>query len=106
MKHRRELELCFNCDERYIRPHVCKSLAPLLLVQDVPPSDSSDDDDPVDPPLGNIVTCEASPVALHALVSDDNPNSIHLQGTIGLVALQFLVDSGATLNFIQLKWIP
>lgn len=106
MKCRRELGLCYNCDERYHRQHVCKSLTPLLLLQDIPLSDSSNNDDPVVPTQEDKVTYKAFSVALHALVSDGTPNLIHLQGTIGSVALQVLLDSGATLNFIHPKWVP
>lgn len=52
------------------------------------------------------LTEEASHVVLHTLVGDSETNSIHLQGTISSTTIQILVDSGATLNFIQPKWLP
>lgn len=104
MKRRRELELCFKCEERYHRNHVFKSLAPLLLLQDVQHEDSSDDDVETPPNHGSPArdTSEAPPVALHALVGDNEATSIHLQGS---TKLQILVDFDATLNFIHPKWL-
>lgn len=100
--------VCFNYGEHYHRNHVCKSLAPLLLLQDVQPMDSSDDNVATPPNHGSSArdTGEAPPVALHALVGDGEATSIHLQGTIGSTNLQILVDSDATLNFIHPKWLP
>lgn len=84
----------------------CKSPAPLLLLQDVPPGDSSSSSDTILSVPSEPDSSEASSVSLHALVGDSDTNSIHLQGTIVSMALQFLVDSRATLNFIHTKWIP
>lgn len=106
MKRCCELGFCFNCEERYHRNHVYKSPAPLLLLQDVPPSESSDNGDGVAKEGADQVPEEALQVALHALVGDCVTNSIYLQGLIGSMAPQFLVDLGATLSFIHPKWLP
>lgn len=42
MKRHRELGLRFNCEERYHCNHTYKPPAPLLLLHNAPPSDSSD----------------------------------------------------------------
>lgn len=45
-------------------------------------------------------------MALHALINDSDPRSLHLQGTIGDTVLHILIDSNAMLNFIHPKWLP
>lgn len=87
---------------------MCKSLDPLLLLHDTPPSDSFDEDDSTIPlpTTTEPASMEATPVVLHAFIGDSNPHLLHLQGTIGDTILQVLVDSDATPNFIHPMWLP
>lgn len=103
-KKRCELELCFNCEEKYHFHHVCKQLVPFMLLQDTtngretvktePEIEKDLEDEEMKPNL----------VVLHTLIEESSPKWLILQGHIYGQQLQILVDSGSTLNFIYIKW--
>jgi hypothetical protein len=102
--------LYFNCDEPYVRGHVCQRLFYLLnddYVEDgepaevaaaavfQPPAVTPPDPDPETAPAG------APQVSLHALAGVRTENAMVLHVTVKGHQLVTLLDSGSTTNFIN-----
>ncbi|WVZ16785.1 hypothetical protein V8G54_009767 [Vigna mungo] len=99
MQLRRDKNLCFNCDERYTRGHRCKPQFLLLTT-----FDSKNQDADVlseDSTLADESPPEAGLISLHAFSGHWTPRTFRVTGSIQGYAVQILVDSGATHNFIQ-----
>jgi hypothetical protein len=102
--------LYFNCDEPYVRGHMCQRLFYLLnddYVEDgepaevaaaavfQPPAVTPPDPDPETAPAG------APQVSLHALAGVRTENAMVLHVTVKGHQLVTLLDSGSTTNFIN-----
>ncbi|XP_014496781.1 uncharacterized protein LOC106758364 [Vigna radiata var. radiata] len=99
MQVRRDKNLCFNCDERYTRGHQCKPQFLLLTT-----FDSENPDDCLlseDSTLTEESPSEAGLISLHAFSGHWTPRTFRVTGSIQGYAVQILVDTGATHNFIQ-----
>jgi len=113
-QERRRQGLCFNCDEPYVRGHVCQHL--FYLVND----DYVDDDVPAEATVAAMFqeertpaptsldsTCDAPPagdpptVSLNALAGVRTENSMLLPVTVRGQRLVAILDSGSTTNFIH-----
>jgi hypothetical protein len=109
-QERRRKGLCFNCDEPYVRGHVCQSLFYLLnddYMEDgepaevaaaavfQPPAVAPPDPDP------KTTAADAPQVSLHALAGVRTENAMVLHVTIKGHQLVALLDSGSMTNFIS-----
>jgi hypothetical protein len=109
-QERRHKGLCFNCDEPYVRGHVCQRLfylfnddyvedgEPAEVTADAmfqPPGAAPPDPDPEIAPAG------APQVSLHALAGVRTKNAMVLHVTVKGHQLVALLDSGSTTNFIN-----
>ncbi|XP_061357641.1 uncharacterized protein LOC133301946 [Gastrolobium bilobum] len=105
MAEKREKGLCFYCDEKFSRSHVCKGKMFILVMQE----------DGDDPPLPEETLLELEQVAeelggealltpeisLHAMAGQHSTSTLRVTGRISNATVQILVDGGSTHNFIQ-----
>jgi hypothetical protein len=113
-QERRCQGLCFNCDEPYVRGHVCQHLFYLLnddYVDDVvsvevvaatvfqTPVVALPDPDPQAAPADAL----SPQVSLHALVGVRTENAMVLHVTVKGQQLVALLDSGSMTNFINVE---
>ncbi|WVZ17466.1 hypothetical protein V8G54_010448 [Vigna mungo] len=101
MQCRREKNLCFNCDERYTRGHRCKPQFLLLTIFDAEEDDESASTEDI--PNSEWIPQAAGLISLHAFSGQWSPRTFRVTGSIYGYAVQILIDSGATHNFIQNK---
>ncbi|KAH0737522.1 hypothetical protein KY290_036227 [Solanum tuberosum] len=109
IQRKRELNLCFNCDEKYQKGHRCSSPPQLflLLSEDEPPDDSTpasptSPSPPQDPNISSPPT-EPSLLTISYQALSGGPSTVtslrftcHVKGQTA----QVLLDDGSTHNFI------
>lgn len=103
LREKREKGLCYNCDQKWNTSHKCRSKFLLLLGTD----DNETEGEIVDPCLAAtidsgedaLVTADIS--SLNALAGQGNPRSLRIFGEINKHAVQVLIDSGSTHNFVK-----
>ena len=104
---RRERNLCYNSDEKFLPGHRCKGKFFLLISED-------DEHNPItDPtPQPEITEDDTTPVtdsdptaqlSLHAMSGTTQHNIIRVTGTINNTPVNVLVDGGSRHNFIQAR---
>ncbi|WVY96967.1 hypothetical protein V8G54_029118 [Vigna mungo] len=101
MQSRREKNICFNCDERYIRGHCCKQQ--FLLLTTFNTEDGDENASTKDIPNSEGVPQVTGLINLHEFSGQWSPRTFWVTGSIQGYAAQILIDSGATHNFIQNK---
>lgn len=106
LQRKRDLNLCFNCDEKYQKGHRY-SISPqlLLLVTDEDPVEVPPPPDIESPPLESNFTTpteELSFLAIssQALTGSSHPTDLHFTGHIKGLSAQILLNGGSTDNFI------
>ncbi|WVZ17266.1 hypothetical protein V8G54_010248 [Vigna mungo] len=99
MQARREKNLCFNCDERYTRGHRCKPQ--FLLLTAFNTNNQEDCLSTEDAIATEDTSQEVGLISLHAFSGQWTPRTFRVTGSRQGYAVQILVDSGATHNFIQ-----
>lgn len=85
----RDLNLCFNCNEKYSPCHICKGgkvWSMEIYVEEGKNDDLEEDAD--------------EHISINALTGQTNYRTMHFSGNIENHHVQFLVDNGASLNFI------
>ena len=110
---RRRQGLCFNCDEPYVRGHVCPRLFYLESTDfvdeaagEVPAAEADAAAFP-DEPAGQGVAGDAADaanalvVSLHAVAGIRPPNAMLLSVTVKDESFLALLDTGSTHNFVQ-----
>ncbi|XP_061373831.1 uncharacterized protein LOC133316132 [Gastrolobium bilobum] len=105
MLEKREKGLCFYCDEKFNRSHVCKGKLFILVMQpedddqqlleDTAPSPETVTEEIV---IADTLTPE---ISLHAMAGQHSTSTLRVKGRIGNASVQILVDGGSTHNFIQ-----
>ncbi|VFQ85068.1 unnamed protein product [Cuscuta campestris] len=92
--------LCWCCDEKWIPGHNCKRRFLLLMkpnatdgVDPGPPEDSAPVDDPT------LINSDIS--SIHSLAGSPSPRSLKITGSVHNFAVQVLLDSGSTHNFVH-----
>ncbi|XP_043725460.1 uncharacterized protein LOC122672017 [Telopea speciosissima] len=101
MQSRRERGLCYNCDERFVAGHRCKTRQLFIMdyedmvINDVAPEPDDPPDSPDPDPTFH------SELSYHALAGYSSPTTIRFTGFIAGCPIQVLVDGGSTHNFFQ-----
>jgi len=90
---RRQLGLCFNCDEKYTRGHnrVCKRL---FYIHGVDLGDDDDTGDTSEP------AAETPVFSLHVVAGMPVCNTVQLKVDLGATSVIALVDTGSSHSFI------
>ena len=96
---RRQEGLCFNCDEPFVRGHVCKRLFYLETTDyiDDEPGELVHPEEPAD----QEATANSLVVSLHAIAGIRPPNAMLLPVIVKGERFLTLLDTGSTHNFIQ-----
>lgn len=99
--------MCFTCNEKYTWNHTCPNARLMCLFVDdesseednLPPKFDTYGDEPwVEEEVRELQLLKKE--TLHTLNSQDKGKALRFHGQVGQEWLLFLVDSGATLNFI------
>ncbi|KAK9126051.1 hypothetical protein Scep_014897 [Stephania cephalantha] len=114
MQERHSKELCFNCDDKFVPSHHCKSKPFLLLLEDN--LDTTHNSSPPDalpnPSLTLLTTNHTQPsppeldtnlfhLSTTAITGSLEPHTLQLNGTIGDLHASILVDNRSSGNIIQ-----
>ncbi|XP_061338025.1 uncharacterized protein LOC133284906 [Gastrolobium bilobum] len=95
---KRELGLCYTCDEKWNSRHKCKSKLFLMVGDWDDGVEESEEHIVWQPGLAQEVPQEA---ALHSLKGDKNPRALQFRVDFHGKLTPILVDSGSSHNFIQ-----
>ncbi|XP_042012377.1 uncharacterized protein LOC121760841 [Salvia splendens] len=89
--------LCYHCPEKWVAGHVCKVKLLCYIDDEVdsPQEDNAGDQVPED----ELITADLS--HLHALDGRGSSKPFIVQGTLGETNVRVLIDTGATLDFLQ-----
>jgi len=101
-QERRRQGLCFNCDEPYVRGHVCQRLFYLEVDDFLDEASGEGGVDPLEESAAPDVTgANALVVSLHALAGIRTDKTLLLPVTINDERLLALMDTGSTHNFLN-----
>ncbi|XP_061374270.1 uncharacterized protein LOC133316534 [Gastrolobium bilobum] len=98
IQKKRELDICFTCDEKWTARHRCNAKM-MLLIGEVEDSGGQQEEEIVrglEEPKGTRIDA-----ALNSLSGSNNLRSIQLQASILNQGVKVLVDSGSSHNFIR-----
>jgi len=100
-QERRRQGLCYNCDEQYVRGHICKRLFYLesadYVEEDADPAPTEDTGATPEP----AEDTPAPTVSLHAIAGVCTEQAMRLAVRVGARHVVALLDSGSTSNFIN-----
>ncbi|XP_061356872.1 uncharacterized protein LOC133301271 [Gastrolobium bilobum] len=99
MMERREKGLCYYCDEKFNRSHVCKGKMFLLLIQEDEEEEKDEEFEVTNEKIGGEE--EVPGISLHAMDGQYSSSTLRLKGLINKNPVQVLVDGGSTHNFVQ-----
>ncbi|XP_061368874.1 uncharacterized protein LOC133311789 [Gastrolobium bilobum] len=98
LQKRRDMGLCYTCDEKWNSKHRCKARM-MMLVGDFDEAETELEEQIVwQPDQGPQEILDA---ALHSMGSDLNPRALQFHISIGSRLVTILIDSGSTHNFVQ-----
>lgn len=96
-EEKRSKGLCFGCDEKYYRGHVCKRKQ--LFMMEVEEDDETFEEAQQDLPADE--TQEEFQISVHALSGVQSYRTMRLQGQVKKNVVEILIDSGSTHNFLD-----
>lgn len=107
LQRKGDLNLCFNCDEKYHKGHRCSKTSQLLLLL----TDEESPDEQHSPSSDNTLDLSSSPptsdnpllpsISYLALSGGPIPTAIRLTAQVKGLSVQVLLDGGNTHNFIH-----
>lgn len=98
---KRQKGLCFGCDEKYFRGHVCKKKQLFLLETEAEEGLWDDEDRNDGLPEGPNCVEEEPQISVHALSGSFSFRTMRLKGQIKKHPITILIDSGSTHNFLD-----
>jgi hypothetical protein len=105
MEDRRKKGLCYTCDSKWVRGHVC-SVPKLFLIEAVPEDSNTGSgelpQEEVDP--SDFFFEEFLEISLNAIIGTPSPKTMRLVGIVQFHSLTILIDSGSTHNFLDVKF--
>ncbi|CAA0811573.1 Unknown protein, partial [Striga hermonthica] len=94
----REKGLCFNCDEKFVPRHRCKTKQPFLIEFVA----SEEEEEEVDEPKYDTDTHVDDPeISVHAMAGTQGPKTMRLSAWVRDRRVVVLVDNGSSHNFIN-----
>ncbi|XP_040996067.1 uncharacterized protein LOC121242242 [Juglans microcarpa x Juglans regia] len=104
MDEKRRKGLCFHCEEKWNPNHVCKKTKVYFIQGDVDDLHQSDGEGPLCIENGeqDPIDVDALEVSVNAISGSISVNAKRLHGCVGSCAVEILVDSGSTHNFVDL----
>ncbi|KAM2104973.1 hypothetical protein ACFX1R_015519 [Malus domestica] len=100
IKFRRKNKLCFNCDEKFSREHVCAGPKRQVLLLDM-----YDDGDLVEHHSETHDEPEVTACAVYGMPAPKSIRTMKIQGLVFNCPAIFLVDSGSSHNFIDIALV-
>jgi hypothetical protein len=104
MEDRRRRGLCYSCDSKWTRGHVC-SVPKLFLIEGLQ-KDEEKEGNPVAPAeedQGEFFLKEFPEISLNAITGTPSPKTMRIVGVIRFHRVIVLIDSGSTHNFVDSK---
>jgi hypothetical protein len=104
MDERRRKGLCYTCDSKYTKGHVCQ--VPKLFLIEVVDKEVGNEGNIEHPPeedLGEFFLEEFPEISLNAIIGSPSPKTMRIVGFIKLNWVIILIDSGSTHNFVDTK---
>lgn len=100
MKDRREKGLCYHCDKKYTRGHICKNPR-LFLIDGCWPETEIEMTNEVTDGVVEIEQESSPEISLHAIIGTNTPQTMRVVGTVFNKSISLLIDSGSTHNFVD-----
>ncbi|XP_059456434.1 uncharacterized protein LOC132186472 [Corylus avellana] len=103
MDERRKKGLCYSCDDKWSRGHVC-AVPKLFLIEEVEglkrvmemTTSGQEEEDP-----GKFFLDADPEISLNAITGTPNPNTMRIMGVLKGQQVIILIDSGSTHNFVD-----
>jgi hypothetical protein len=104
MEDRRKRGLCYSCDAKWSRGHVC-AVPKLFLIEAVTKEEEGDDTPavPTEDDPSEFFLEEFPEISLNAITGTPNPKTMRIVGFIRHHRVVVLIDSGGTHNFVDSK---
>lgn len=104
MEDRRKRGLCYSCDAKWTRGHVC-AVPKLFLIEAVQKEEEGNDTQavPTEEDPGEFFLEEFLEISLNAITGTPNPKTMRIVGIIRFIRVIVLIDSGSTHNFVDSK---
>ncbi|XP_061375850.1 uncharacterized protein LOC133317958 [Gastrolobium bilobum] len=103
MMEKRERGLCYYCDEKFHRNHVCKGNMLLMMIQEGEEEEKDEELEVTNEKIGGEE--EIPGISLHAMDGQYSSRTLRLRGVINKKTVQVLVDGGSTHNFVQERMV-
>lgn len=106
MSERRAKGLCMFCDEPFTPGHHLKHRRSQMMVMELEGNDDSNEEEPENEPVLQEITTpdpETPQMSLQALTGVATYQTMHVKGLYNKKALQILLDSGSTHNFLDIN---
>jgi len=105
MEERHRKGLCYSCNAKWSRGHVCEGGPKLFLLEEM---EEVEDVDPaslvVEELVSNANNTETDPeISLNAITGTPTPKTMRLIGVLKNQQVIILIDSGSTHNFLDSK---
>ncbi|KAG8371220.1 hypothetical protein BUALT_Bualt13G0064900 [Buddleja alternifolia] len=104
---KRSKGLCFWCDEKHSREHVCKNRRQLYLLEVSGDEDDEELNDESESEIGEEVfednTLSESHISMHAITGIHDFKTMRITGVLKGKPIHILIDTGSTHNFMDLE---